>query len=222
MNASSPYTLDEKSLSDIKKPPLWRRLLFLFIIAVVSYAAWRNRDALIGKPSSVDTPVQPNNPSGREVRGGRGGRGADGAAAVVVVAARKADMPIYLHGLGSVAPYTTVTVRSRVDGQLVNVVFQEGQLIHEGDLLAEIDRRPFEIQPTQAQAQLDQARGNLDRDTALLKGATTEYIRNQELLTKGLIAKQQADMQSATVDEYEGAIQADRGEMETAKDALTR
>ena len=220
MNATSPYTLDEKSLSDIKKPPLRRRLLWLFIIAIVSYAAWRNRDVLIAKPSAVDTPVQPNGPGGREVRSGRGGRGAGGASAVVVVGARKTDMPIYLHGLGSVAPYTSVTVRSRVDGQLVNVAFQEGQLVREGDLLAEIDRRPFEIQLAQAQAQLDQARGNLDRDTALLKGATTEYIRNQELLTKGLIAKQQADMQSATVDQYEGSIQADHAAMETAQAAI--
>src|SRR5262245_63356206 len=128
MNATSPYTLDEKSLSDIKKPPLWRRLLWLFIIVVAGYAAWRNWAALIGKPSAVDTPVQTSSPGLREVRGTRGGRGA-GAAAVVVVGARKADMPIYLHGLGSVAPYTTVTVRSRVDGQLVNVAFQEGQLV---------------------------------------------------------------------------------------------
>ena len=89
MNASSPYTLDEKSLSDIKKPPLWRRLLWLFIIVVVSYAAWRNSDALIGKPSAADTPVQPGNPGGREVRGGRGGRGAGGAAAVVAVSATR-------------------------------------------------------------------------------------------------------------------------------------
>src|SRR5437660_1590928 len=78
---------------------------------------------------------------------------------VIATAAHRGDLPIYLTGLGSVTPYNTVTIRSRVDGELIKVAFTEGQMVHQGDLLAEIDPRPFE-------AQLAQAEGQLDKDTA--------------------------------------------------------
>jgi multidrug efflux system membrane fusion protein len=199
-----------------------KRLLSLVVLIGLGYGAYRFHDSIsnfIRRPSVVDAANAQTPPGNRGGRGG--GRGAGpGGTAVVALAARKADMPIYLRGLGSVSPYSSVTVRSRVDGQLLNVAFSEGQYVHQGDLLAEIDRRPFELQLAQAQAQLDQARGNLDRDTALLKGASTEYIRNEDLLGKGLIPKQQADMQSATVDQYEGSIQADKASMETAQTAI--
>jgi membrane fusion protein, multidrug efflux system len=206
------------------KASVLRRAPWLVLLVAGAFVLYHSRNSLervlhpsISTMAAAANDMAPNG-AGRGARG-RGGRAVDGLA-VVAVAARKADMPVYLRGLGNVTPDSTVTVRSRVDGQLVKVAFTEGQYVRAGDLLAEIDRRPFEVQLAQAQAQHAQARGNLDRDTAFLKGATTEYVRNNQLLERGLISKQDADIQSATVDQYEGSIQADHAAMETAQAAI--
>jgi RND family efflux transporter MFP subunit len=175
--------------------------------------------AMIRRPVGFDAAADPGSGGGRG-RGGRGGGGGPNATVVTALPVRKADMPIYLRGLGTVTAYSNVTVKPRVDGQLVNVAFKEGQFVREGELLAEVDPRPFEVQLSQANAQRDQARGNLQRDTALLNGAQTEYARNQILLDKGLIPKQQFDMQSASVDQYKGSIAADTAAIETAEAAI--
>src|SRR4029077_20675273 len=93
---------------------------------------------------------------------------------VAVDSVRKGEMAIYLNGLGSVTAFNTVTVKSRVDGQLVRVAFQEGEFVHQGDLLAEIDPRPFEVQ-------LAQAEGQLARDQAQLNNARVDLVRYQAL-----------------------------------------
>jgi len=133
---------------------------------------------------------------------------------VVAVAARSGDMPVYLTGLGSVTAFNTVTVKSRVDGQLVRVAFKEGQFVHEGDLLAEIDPRPFEVQ-------LNQAQGQLARDMAQLKDAKTNLARYRDLVRRELIAQQQVDDQAALVGQYEGAVKIDQAQIDNAKLQLT-
>jgi multidrug efflux system membrane fusion protein len=134
--------------------------------------------------------------------------------AVVAEAATRGDFPIYLNGLGTVTALNTATIRSRVDGELIRVAFEEGQMVREGDLLAEIDPRPF-------QAQLMQAEGQLLRDEALLKNARIDLERYQTLLEQDSIAAQQTATQEALVRQYRGTVETDRGLIADAKLRLT-
>jgi multidrug efflux system membrane fusion protein len=202
--------LEEESHARKKGKGRW--VLLLLILGGLGYGGywWR-----VAKPSTADAAnAQPDNGGGRG-RGGRGGRGGgNGRPAVVTVAAKKVDMPVFLRALGTVTAFNTVTVRSRVDGQLVRIAFKEGQYVKEGDLLAEIDRRPFEVQ-------LAVAKGQLARDQALLASAKTEQERNTLGLQRGLIPKQQFDLQVAQIGQYEGAIQTDQAQIDNANLQIT-
>src|SRR6202012_2032117 len=111
---------------------------------------------------------------------------------VTVATVQKKDMPVFVNGLGSVTAFNTVSVKSRVDGQLVQIAFKEGQHVNKGDLLAVIDPRPYQVQLEQAQAQLF-------RDQAQLQDAKLNYDRFKGLLeASGAMSQQQVDTQLAT------------------------
>jgi len=164
-------------------------LLVLLVLAVGGYVLVRRA----GRPASATAPA----PAVRAVP-------------VVTAPARARDMGVYITGLGSVTPLNTATIHSRVDGQLMSVRFQEGQQVHTGDLLAEIDPRPF-------QAQLTQFQGQLARDQALLDNARLDLERYQTLIVQNAIPKQQLDTQQSLVRQYAGAVENDQGLIESAR-----
>ncbi len=130
---------------------------------------------------------------------------------VAVASAVVQDMPVYLTGLGSVTAYNTVSVKSRVDGQLIQVNFREGQQVNKGDLLVLIDPRPYQVQ-------LDQAQAQLFKDRASLRDAQLNYQRFKDLLNEsGAMSQQQVDTQKSTADQFEGAVRADEAAIDNAK-----
>ena len=133
---------------------------------------------------------------------------------VVAEQVRTGEIRIYLNGLGTVTPMRTVTVRSRVDGELQRVHFTEGQLVKSGDLLAEIDPRPFQVQLTQAE-------GTMARDRALLENARIDLERYRTLLKQDSIAEQQVASQESLVRQYEGTVKVDQSQIDNARLQLT-
>lgn len=136
------------------------------------------------------------------------------ATPVAAVTVAREDFPVYLTGLGSVTALHTVTVRPRVDGELIRVAYQEGQMVKQGDLLAEIDPRPFNVQ-------LQQAEGQLAKDEALLQNAETDLQRYRTLLGQDSIAAQQVVTQESLVKQYRGTVGTDRAQVANAKLQLT-
>ncbi len=142
---------------------------------------------------------------------GNGGRhGAGGSQPVSVAEARRMDLRVWLNALGTVTPRNLVTLRTRVDGTLLKVNFHEGQMVKMGERLAEIDPRPFQIA-------LDQAQGQLARDSALLDNARLDLARYQDLLARDAVPRQQRDTQDALVRQYLGTVASDRSQVANAR-----
>src|ERR1700683_407762 len=140
--------------------------------------------------------------------GARGGQ--NGPVAVTVATAASGDIQLRIPALGTVTPLATVTVRTQISGIMQKILFTDGQTVHQGDALAQIDPRPYE-------AALQQMEGNLKRDQALLADAKLDLTRYENLVKEDSIAQQQLDTQRALVDQYVGTIQADEGQVKTAQ-----
>ncbi len=200
------------SSSSVSAPPgsksnWW---LWLLAIAIVVGGVWFYRSR-----SSASDPAAATG-SGATPAGAKGAAGTRGPLAipVVVATATKGDLPVFYNGLGSVNAFNTVTVRSRIDGQLIKVAFTEGQTVKAGDVLAEIDPRPYQVQ-------LEQAEGQLARDVAQQQDALVNLERYKLLYKEGVIPKQQLDTQQASVGQFDGAIQTDKATIDNAKLNLT-
>ena len=147
----------------------------------------------------------------KQKSGGKGGKGgAQLSIPVAVATAEVRDLPVLLNGLGSVEAFNTVAVKTRIDGQLVQVNFKEGQEVKQGDLLAVIDPRPYEVQLSQAQA-------TLFKDQSALKDAKVNLDRFQQLYKDGVIPKQQLDTQDSLAGQLEGSVRADQAQIDTVK-----
>jgi len=180
-----------------------RRWPWLVLVVALGAGAYFGYRYFAPAPESATTTGRPGGPGGPPR-----------ATPVVAVPARTGDVDVYLNGLGTVTPVRTVTVRTRVDGELMRVLFQEGQLVKAGELLAEIDPRAFQVQLTQAE-------GQMLRDRALLDNARLDLERYRTLFTQDSIAKQQVDTQDALVRQYEGAVKIDQGQIDNARLQLT-
>jgi multidrug efflux system membrane fusion protein len=140
----------------------------------------------------------------------RSNRNGSGPMPVVAATAEKGDIAIILNALGTVTPLASVTVKTQIAGQLTQVAFQEGQTVHAGDFLAQIDPRPYQLA-------LAQYEGQLQRDQALLKAAEVDLSRYKILVAQDSIARQTLDTQDALVQQYRGTVETDQAQVNNAK-----
>jgi membrane fusion protein, multidrug efflux system len=191
-NHQTTHPSEEVAPSPHKRRRWW---IWLLILGVVGAAAWFLRAQAQKQSSSASAAAR--------------GRGSQ-PIAVSVAAAKNGNLPVYFTGIGTVEAYYTVTVHTRVDGQIMTVYFKEGQFVEKGEPLVEIDSRPYQVQ-------LEQAQGQLIKDNAALKDAAVNLDRDTSLFASGIIPKQQLDTQNATVLQGKGAVEADQAAIDNAK-----
>jgi membrane fusion protein, multidrug efflux system len=180
----------------------WPLFVALAAILVGSYAGWH----YFIRAKAADAVV--------DARTSAGKGGSPAPIPVTVARVQKADFPVYLNGLGTVQPFRTVTVRSRVDGQIIKVAFKQGRMVNEGDTLVEIDPRPY-------QAALDQALSKKAQDEANLKNARLNLDRSLSLAKKDYATQQQVDTQQAMVDQLTAQVQGDQAAIDNAQTQLS-
>lgn len=215
-NINSPESLTGTSRAgqssdmqpDSRKPKkrgmLWI-LFLLIIVGVAGYTVWS-----VGRPAKQAGQAATTGKTGT----GKGGRGGGTAVPVVVQKVGRSSVPVYLNGLGNVTAFYTVTVKSRVDGQLMSVLFKEGDQVQQGQTLIEIDPRPYQVQ-------LDLAQATLAKDSATLANARLDLERYRGALATDAIPKQQFDTQTALVAQLEGTIRQDQANIDNAKLQIT-
>lgn len=193
---NSPHATGKPGTASASGGSRW--WLWLLVLVVLIYAGWR----MFGR-SAADSQAQ------NQAAGGRG-RGFAGDVPILSATAREGDIGVYVAALGTVTPVYTVTVTSRVQGQIMEVHYREGQMVQKGDPLLEIDARPY-------QAALTQAEGQLAHDQAVLKEARIDFERYQAAFARNAIAKQQLDDQEQVVHQDEGTVKNDEGNVENAR-----
>ena len=202
---STSFVLEDVPLSkdvpDVKTPRPHRRWVWLLTLVLLACAVFflnknmkKNEGKVGGSPSET---------ASARARG-------FGAIPVVAARAQRGTIGVYFPALGTVTPIYTVAVKSRVDGQMMKIHYKEGDLVHEGDLLVEIDPRPYQVQLTQAE-------GQFIKDQALLSNARIDLDRYQTLLAQEAVPEQQLATQKALVSQYEGALKTDQGQIDDAK-----
>jgi multidrug efflux system membrane fusion protein len=179
-----------------RKRPVWRTLLWILLAIVAAVVL-----------VVVLTPHDAKRPGGR---GGGGGGGRRPPTVVGTAIAAPGEMPVVLDALGTVTPEATVVVHTRIAGTLMKVLFREGQLVHEGDVIAEVDERPYVIAVTQAE-------GQLLRDQAALDDARLDLKRYKTLQAQDSVSGQQVDTQAALVKQDEGVVRTDQASLANAK-----
>jgi len=193
---------EKNSLSKVRRPYRWKWFVgIVLVVGLGAYFFWHKHQASGGASPSAGY---------SSAKGAR----VPSDSPIVTATAKKGDIDIYVNALGSVTALNTVTVKYQVGGQLMQVLFKEGQIVKQGDLLALIDTRPFEIQ-------LSQAQGQLAKDKALLTDAKLDLARYQALWSQDSIPKQQLDTQDALVHQYEGTVKVDEAQVNNAKLQLT-
>lgn len=193
-------------LQDKSPQRFTRRRLVIALIAALALGAGAYYTLTPKSETAEAGPGGPGGPSGPGGRRGMGNRPQPVKASEV----RIGNLDVVLAALGTITASNTAIVKPRVDGQLIKINFREGQTVKAGDLLAEIDPRPFQIQ-------LDQASGQLAKDEALLAAAKVDLERYRALLAKDSIAKQQVDTQEALVRQYKGVVETDKAQVDNAR-----